>query len=1505
MSDVLLTAAECALWLLQEADPALCAYNVVVPVRVAGHLDISRAESATTYVVAAHPVLGSRVLPDAGAAHFQFGSAGTPRLRVVDLSGAGDFDAASAAWCRLEGRRPFQLSAEPPLRVWLLTGAEDDLLVFTLHHLACDGTALQILIDDFCRYYADGPSEPPRAPERAPLPAGPDAGTGLLRTAWRSLLEDAPPTSSLPVRRRARPPVFRHEGDRVAARLDAPAARRLYRWGRTHRATPLTAVVAAGSLALAARSRQLDLVLGTTVSHRDVGDRSIGYRAGIVPFRVRLPDAEATLGAAIDETGRALRQSYDLADLPFADIVEAVAPHRGTAANALCQVVFNHVAWPPPPVHIGDLPGTVLDIHNHTAKFDLSIDLRTGARGVEIVVEYATALFTRAEAQEFLATLTALLSSENLDEATARRPAIAGPPEPWAPPGDATLHDAFLARAARWPAAVAVSDDSESLAYRELAARASALAARLRLEGAAPGQFVGLVLGRSCRQVVAILGTLLTGAAYLPLATDTPATRLGRILATARPVAIVAERPLATDVAQVVGGTPVLLIEEAESDDEAAPVPGAVVSPDAPAYAIFTSGSTGEPKGVVVTHRNVLRLVSEAQRWYGFDASDVWTVFHSYTFDVSVFEMWGALLHGGRLVVVPEHAARAPDEFYTLLQREGVTVLSQTPSAFKNLLLVIDSGADVPGNALRYVIFAGEKLEIEALRRWFDLFGDTDPELINMYGITETTVHVTFRRIRKDDLDIGGSPIGVPLADLRLHLLDEDLRPVAADEVGELFVGGPGVAQGYLRRAGLTADRFVPDPYGPPGARMYRSGDLAIRSNGELHYRGRKDTQVKVRGYRVEPGEIERVLLDHPGVAAAVVLKIEDHEGGSLQGFVVPKAGEVLAEDELRLIAAARLPAYMVPARFHVLSRLPLTVNGKVDRRRLAAGPTLVGAGTASVEPADGLPHDELSRAIRSAWESVGVTSLSDDDSFLLRGGDSLRAARLASELTRTIGRPVSVRQVFDNLTVAAMRTALLRHDSRGGAGPDPGRPSSAAPGGGRRGPVTFQQASGLAARAGDDRYNLENLPIGFTVTGRWEQALLEPALRSLHERHDGLRTRFDLAGEQFAQVVEPDAVIDLRFVDLRTDAGGLPGRIAADIDAPFDLSRPPAMRTRVYRTADDVHHVLFVLDHTVTDGVSIQRFLREFQDIYNYLAGGRPVALAPVVMQPIDFALWQRRAVEDDLRDQITHWLDRLSGEPAEAALPLAADTAGDRGPARAASGDRYAGGSLRVPFGADVTGALARSAEHLGVSAFAVVLAAWQLVVKAAGGAGDRPIRFAVANRVRPEYERTFARLAHGNFIRLSGDEDAPFSDLVRATWNELQSAFAHQEAPIEYVLELLRDRGSATAAPTGQCSFTLQDDPTDNLVLRGASVTGLELPPTARAKRPLSFYLYRSRRGLSALVVYQRARYTPGTVRQLTDLLQRAIALVESRGEDPVRELIGSLRSLLPETPSQGRS
>ncbi|MFJ9691145.1 amino acid adenylation domain-containing protein [Kitasatospora sp. NPDC101183] len=1047
-----LSPAQRGLWFLHRLEGPSPTYNIPLALTLTGPLDRRALTLALGDLVERHEILRTV---------YGEQSDGTPWQRILPASPTelhdGTGELAEAV------RHAFDLTAEPPLRATLFThGPERHTLLLLLHHIASDGASTTPLSRDLAAAYTarlDGhaPELPPldvqfadHAARQHRLLGTTDEPTALAARQgayWRETLAGLPDQLELPTDR-PRPAVAAHHGATVPFTLGAAAHTALADLARAGGTTVFTAVQAGLAALLTRHGCGTDIPVGTPVAGREDEQSAalVGYFVNSVVLRTDT-GGDPAFRELLARARTAVLAAHDHADLPFDRLVEELNPPRSLARHPLFQVMLAWQSRPDEPLDLGGgLTADLTAIPSGTAKFDLTLNAgELPGGGIGGFLEYRTDLFDAETATALSERLARLLTAaaEAPDTAIGRLPLIdeaerhralvtfnsssANGAPVHTQPG-ATLPDLFGAAAAAHPASVAVSCGDEHLTYAELTLQADRLARQLARRGIGPGTIVALALPRSVRLVVALLAVAKSGAAYLPLDPDYPADRLAYMLADAAPAALITDGDTAPRLPGH-DGLPVLLVDAPEDGPIEGPAEPFTpqertrdLRPEDTAYVIYTSGSTGRPKGVPVTHHNVVRLFTATDHWFHFGAEDVWTLFHSYAFDFSVWELWGALLHGGRLVVVPHLISRDPAAFLDLLARERVTVLNQTPSAFYQLAA---ADREHPGAelALRYVVFGGEALELARLDDWYARHDEHAPVLVNMYGITETTVHVSHLALdRASTATTGSSTIGVNIPDLRVYVLDEHLQPLPPGVTGEMYVAGAGLARGYLGRPDLTATRFVADPYahlfGETGTRMYRSGDLARRRrDGVLEYFGRADQQVKLRGFRIELGEIEAVLAAHPAVADAAVIVREDTPGDRrLVGYAVSHA----EPDELRAHAAAELPSHMVPSAVVPLERLPLTANGKLDRRALPApaAPAPTGGGRPPRSPRE----QQLCELFA---EVLGAQTVGVDDDFFALGGHSLLAVRLAGRIREVLGLEIGIGTLFQAPTPAGLESSL------------------------------------------------------------------------------------------------------------------------------------------------------------------------------------------------------------------------------------------------------------------------------------------------------------------------------------------------------------------------------------------------------------------------------------------------------------------------------------------------
>ncbi len=1370
--DVPLSFAQERLWFLDHLEPGSPFYNVPVALRLRGPLDAAALAWAFGEIVRRHEALRT-VFPSRGGRAVQTVlPPGSFALPVQDLRGLADAAREGVVRGAVadEVRHAFDLARGPLLRARLLRVADDEhVLAMVTHHVASDAWSMGIFFGELGEAYrarlaGSEPALPPLPVQYADFAVWQRQwlrGETLERQLgwWRERLRGAPAVLELPADR-PRPPVQRFHGASHAFAVPEDAARALRALGRREGATPFMTLLAAFQLLLARYAGQDDVVVGTPIAGRNRRETEglIGFFVNTLALRTELWDDPSfrQLVARVRETTLG---AYQHQDLPFERLVEELQPERSLSRTPLFQVMFVFQNVPPGGLELGGVAVEPLPFELRSEKFDLTLTMLEHPDGLLGGVQYSTDLFDAATIRRMCGHLVALLAAAARDPdrpvsglrllgdaERAELVAAAGGTRTF--PVRETLHGRFAAAAARAPDAVAVTLGAERLTYAGLDRRAGDLAVALRRRGVGPETRVGLCLERSVEMVVAILGVLRAGGAYVPIDPAYPADRIAFLLEDSGVALVLAQEAtrgvLGACAVEVVSldGTPLPPAPSparGEGEHDKTEGKGAVagcslfpipcsLSPDNAAYVIYTSGSTGRPKGVVVTHANVLRLFDATRHWFGFGADDAWTLFHSYAFDFSVWEMWGALLHGGRLVVVPFETSRDPGAFRALLAAERVTVLNQTPSAFRQLVRA-DGSAPADELALRLVVFGGEALEPRSLEPWIGRHGDRRPRLVNMYGITETTVHVTCRPVTAADAEsAAGSVIGEGIPDLAVHLLDRQLEPVPPGVPGEMFVGGGGVARGYLGRPGLTAERFVPDPFGGAGARMYRSGDRARRrAGGGLEYLGRADQQVKVRGFRVEPGEVEAALLGCPGVREALVAAREDEPGARrlVAYLVADDAGGGATVGSLRGRLAERLPEHMVPAAFVFLERLPLTPHGKVDRRALpppdGARPELGAVYTA--------PRDAVEAALAEVWAAtLGVDRVGVHDNYFALGGDSIRSLQvLAKARERGIG--FGLQDVFRHQTIAELAPHVRAEGREDAARAEP---FALLPSGDRAGvpegvedayPMTRLQLGMIFhTEQHPDRAVYRNVNT-FHLRAAFDEARLRGALAVLARRHAILRTSFDLAGfSEPVQLVHGTVEIPLEVAELtglaaEAQEAAVDAWMEAERFRPFDWRAAPLIRFHVHVRGPDAFQLGFAEHHSILDGWSVAALLAELFGLY-FAAEGGAADGAPPASTFRDFVALEREALASPAAREF--WARVL--EDVEPTAPPSLAAPGE-------SGARARGAELP----AELVDGLGRVARRAGATLKSVLLAAHLRAVGAAAGADD--VAVGVVANGRPE--------------------------------------------------------------------------------------------------------------------------------------------------------------------------
>lgn len=1344
-----LSYAQQRLWILDRLNPDSSAYYIPIVLRLEGRLDVEALRRSFGELVKRHESLRTVFTETDGWPSQTILPALELDVPVVDLSRFSNSE-REAEFQRIAAeysRRPFDLAHGPLIRAIIVKlDDEEHALCVTLHHIVSDGWSSGVLVREFAALYeafhaGHAPSLPPLKVQYADFAIWQRdwLRSGVMERQiayWKRQLGGDLSELELPADK-ARPAQPTFGGATEVLQLPRPLLASLNELARRENVTLFMLLLACFQAQLSRYAGQDEVVVGTPIANRVDAELEplIGFFVNTLVLRTNL-SGDPTFRELLARVKEVTLGAYANQDVPFERLVEELQPERRVTRTPFFQVAFVLQNAPMQPLRLPELTITLLPLDNGTAKFDLTLNLRESDEGLTAALEYNTDIFECATARQLLEHFGVLLAgvakdpdlpvsrvplmSEHEREELLNRCRAAVPEYRAGEP----LHRLFEARVAAEPGAVALVCGDERLSYDELNVRANRLAHRLRRLGVGPETLVSVCLERSVEMVVALLGVLKAGGAYVPLDPASPPGRIAWILEDTRSPVLVTTNALVERLPPH-AAQPVLLDVEreslaSESGDNLDDLDGDATAHHL-AYVIHTSGSTGRPKGTLVTHYNVVRLFQATQHWFNFTERDVWTLFHSYAFDFSVWELWGALLYGGRLVVVPYEVSRSPAAFYRMLVEEGVTVLNQTPSAFRQLIRTEEEAGVSPELNLRLIIFGGEALELRSLKPWLARHGDRRPRLVNMYGITETTVHVTYRLLAAADVErASASIIGGPIPDLELYVLDRHMQPVPVGVGGEVYVGGAGLARGYLGRAELTAERYVPHPYTErPGARLYRTGDLARQlASGDIEYLGRCDRQLKIRGHRIELGEIESALNEHPSVRDGVVVVAADSasDANRLIAYVVPRRDmPAPGADEFRRWLSRTLPEYMIPQAFVMLDALPLTANGKLDHKALPA----VKSDRPELAQVYIAPRTHSEGVLADVWaEVLGLDRVGVHDNFFDLGGDSIRSIQVHSKAARR-GLTFPLQEIFRCQTVAEL--AAIATDAEPERQPRASEPFSL---------VADEDRTRLPQNV-EDAYPLALLQTGMIFHTEYSAAstayvnvssvhlrapfsreVLVASLEQLARRHPILRTSFDLANfSEPLQLVHRDAQIPLAISDLRTLSAAEQGEVIdAWVDAEqsndFDLSRAPLLRFQVHLRSDDTFQLSWTEHHAILDGWSLASMMTELFRLYFSLAGE---VVAPVPPPPAstyrDFIACEREALSSE--EHWRFWEEKLSGRSV-LTLPR-------RAPSRSEADGQQTKHLIAVE--PELSASLKRLAGSAGVPLKSVLLAAHLKVLSVLG--------------------------------------------------------------------------------------------------------------------------------------------------------------------------------------------
>ncbi|OUS25459.1 hypothetical protein A9Q99_21270 [Gammaproteobacteria bacterium 45_16_T64] len=1512
--DLALSYAQQRMWFLAQLEPGNTAYHIRAALDITGDLDVDALQRAINHLIDRHESLRTTFSETDGVPSQRIHRNVEFSLSSYTLTTQTLHDVFSQFV-----DEPFDLSSDRLFRASLVYNADNKhVLMIVMHHIISDGWSAAVMVRELSALYASSASQvadtlPPVKIQYVDYAywqkswlSGEKERSQLAY--WTKQLENVPilelPTDT------ARPPIKRPVGSVVSFEIKSPLVENAKRIAKQQNASLFMVLFSAFNAFLYRYTGQADFSVGTPIANRANAQLEATLGLFVNTLAIRAPfQRDVTFVDYVSLVRKVAMDAFEHQDIPFERIVDAMGVSRDMSHTPIFQVMF--VLQNTPGGTKITLPGVTVEPINmarNTSPMDITMTLVEEVDGsISGELEFSTDLYTRNTAHQMCGHYVSYLDSilENPHQhithvdylSVEEKQHVLGNlgSVKQCYEANLTLDRWFEQTVERYPDQVAITDVGISLTYDALNKKANLLARDLQEEGVEQGAYVGISLERSSNVVIAILSVLKVGAIYVPVDPTNPKERIRFILDDAQVNTVIVDDH--SRVKLPLEGRQCINVGEGNRstiDDNVVRSHGATDT----AYVIYTSGTTGKPKGVQIPHANVERLFHATDSDFGFSSSDVWTMFHSYAFDFSVWEMWGALLFGGRLVIVPKGVAQSPSEFYALLQKEKVTVLNQTPTAFTHLIkedeiqCLDDSQSStsprlprLPRLPLRYVIFGGEALDFTALERWVGRHGINAPSLINMYGITETTIHVTYHKISEVDLINKRSLIGRPIDDLSLVILDENLQLVPAGVAGEMYVGGAGLALGYLHRPELTRERFIayPSTLNATGllgnskshvntGRLYKTGDVAryVRDDnntGVIEYLGRADDQVKIRGYRIELGEIESTLSGYSDVSASVATIFADVNGQHhIVAYVTGNTRVSVDVGELKAYLVKHLPEYMIPTQIFTVDVFPLTSNGKVNKQELPT-PDLCGAAADNfVAPSS---DDEIQ--VHSIWKEVlGIDVISTHANFFEIGGHSLLATQVISRIRNILNLELSLKTLFEYPTIQLLSSQVksARESQSGVNTPSVIVPQTI----GEKKVLSFAQHRLWFVDQLDNDTTAYNLPVALLLRGKVSADALEQAFRVILSRHCVLCTQYVERDGEPATIYK-DASLWCMERELITVEGNetavfvsddrIDNRIDKSIEAyadkHFNLANDWLFRSKLIDCGEDRHVLLLNMHHIVSDGWSMGVLVNELKTLLktnNPELGLTPEHaidnakdLSALPIQYEDYAAWQREWLSGDNIEHLKrYWVDALEGAPAVLRLPT--DFPRPEKPT-------FNGAHFDIDIGVESTQKLMDYCAENAVTPFMVLMSAYQILLGRYTHQEDICVGIPIANRNQYEIEGLIGFFVNGMIIRGRQHGNPTRRGFIESIKDAALGAFVHQDMPMDVLVDTLQMSGGGSYAPGAQVAFALQNMPN----LASLSMPGLAVELLEREHKTAKYEL--------TLLLEERGESIAGVLEFNTDL------------------------------------
>jgi amino acid adenylation domain-containing protein len=1517
-----LSYAQQRLWFLDQLEPNSSFYNVPLALHLAGDLQADILEKSLQKIIQRHEALRTNFTTIEGNPVQIIKPESNWKLTLVNVKDSPKYreDQEIKKWLEIHSHQPFDLANDSLIRATLLKLSDTEhFLLICLHHIVSDGWSMGVFIQELTTLYnAYTKGLEPLLPE-LPIQYADFAIwqreylQGEIRqnqlNYWQKQLAAAPALLHLPTDR-PRPPEQRFEGDQINGILSPELSQDLNKLSREKGVTLFMTLLTAFKVLLYRYTGQEDILVGTPIANRTRSELAglIGFFVNTLVLRTDLA-GNPSFSEALKQVRKTATDAYDHQDLPFEMLVEALQPERNMSYTPLFQVMFGLDNEVLNEMDLEGIKATPQPLEFKKAKFDLSLFIQVKEAGLTAIWEYNTDLFNQSTIEQlsghFVNLLTGIIA--NPEQVISQLPLLTESESnqllfTWNQTeidykNDLCLHQLFEQQVKQNAQAIAVKLENEFFTYQELNNRANQLAHYLQSLGVKADSLVGIFVERSLDMIIGILGILKAGGAYIPLDIDYPPERITYLIEDTQLSIVLTQSKFIEQLPKFIPNTICLDQDWSIIAKQSTVSPLVEVDQHNLAYIIYTSGSTGQPKGVMIEHRSVVNYILTTILEYGITSEDQILQFSSICFDASVQEIFVSLLSGATLVLRTEEMLRSSEDFWQCCQKWQLTVLG-IPTAYWHQLASELTPDTLPIlSKIKLIVIGGEAIQPAKVQQWQTVTGQYSPlpRLFNGYGPTEATIAATFSEFTSPTTT--NVPIGRPLSNTQVYILDAFLQPVPVGVAGELHIGGVGLARGYFNRPELTQEKFIPNPFekdevipptplnkgGNEPSKLYKTGDLCrYLTDGNIEYLGRIDNQVKIRGFRIELGEIETVLSQHSAVKTAVVIAWEDETNQKrLVAYIIPqveiispqKEENSLNVTELRQFLKAKLPEYMIPSAFVILESLPLTPNGKIDRRALPA-PEF------QSEEQYVAPRNPIEEILSSIWVKVlKVAQVGINDNFFELGGHSLLATQLISRIREAFQVEMPLRELFVAPTIAELAQEIKRISEREQLTELPILPRDKT----AELPLSFAQTRLWFLDQFESNSSFYNIPLALRLEGTLNSQILIQSLEEICDRHEALRTNFISVDGIPTQVIQTRTwtvtVVDLQH--LSSSEKVIVSQELAQNQAiqPFDLASEPLIRTTLVVLSETEHILLVCMHHIVSDGWSMGVFLQELTDLYNAYIQNQPSSLSPLPIQYGDYTLWQKQWLQGDiLQRQLDYWQKQLADAPALLSLPT------DR-PRPAVQS--FAGAHLPFTLSWELSQKLTQLTQEQGVTLFMTLLTAFDVLLYRYTEQEDILIGTPIANRNRSELAGLIGFFVNTLVLRTDLSGNPSFNELLIRVREMAMDAYTHQDLPFEMLVEVLQPERDLSHAPLFQVDFLLQNEPLSQLELIGLTASPL-LTENATAKFDLTLAMENTDRGLRGVWEYNTDLFERSTIERLAGNFVTLLEAIVANPQQPIFQL-----------------